>query len=78
MGGDRGRRLRGRWACRGILGLRTARGRREVERLQKGETSQCGVPWQDFGMPLRTGDGESLRNEEINQNLFGGGGVSGK
>lgn len=35
-------------------------------------------PWQDFGMPLRTGDGEALRNEEINQNLFGGGVVSGE
>ena len=29
-------------------------------------------------MPLGTGDGETLRNEEINQNLFGRGVVSGK
>ena len=48
------------------------------ERQQKGETSQCGTPWQNFGMPRRTGDGEALRDVEINQNLFGGGGVSEK
>lgn len=27
-------------------------------------------------MPRRSGDAETLWNEEINQNLFGGGGVS--
>lgn len=46
--------------------------------LRKGATSQCRAPWQDVGMPLRTGDGEALRTEELNQNLFGGGGVSGE
>lgn len=64
---------------RGSLGFRIARGRRgSKERQQKGETSQCGAPWQNFGMPRRTGDGEALQDVEINQNLFGGGGVSEK
>lgn len=57
-------------ALLGSLSLRTAGGRRE----KLHSTS----PWQDLGMPLRPGAGDALWNGEINQNLLGGGGVSGK
>jgi hypothetical protein len=61
-------------------GVRAGRGpaaRRGPERLQKGETSQrhCLAGFWDA---FENWGPEALRNEEINQNLFGGGGVSGK
>ena len=76
--GDCGRQLRGGWTCPGEFEALHSQREKGFWKAAKGENYRAELRGQDFGMPLGTGDGEALRNEEINQNLFGRGGVSGK